>query len=92
MIVYSATKKCFREDVFTNNIDQIILNFFKIKTERLVGMAEINSWKNSLQYMDRLLEDESIPEDVGVSIEYHIPQTSKCSSNRVEAMGIFRTH
>jgi hypothetical protein len=43
VIVYSATKKGFREDVFINNIDQIILNSFRIKTGKLVGRVEVNS-------------------------------------------------
>jgi hypothetical protein len=30
-----------------------------------------------MQYMERVLRDESIPEDCGVAIEYQLPQTAK---------------
>ena len=39
--------------------------------------SEINSWVNSLQYMDRVLNDPAIPGDAGVAIEYHIPKSNK---------------
>lgn len=37
----------------------------------------MNAWKNSLGAMSRVLRDEEIPNDIGVAIELHIPQTSK---------------
>ncbi|HEX4997230.1 MAG TPA: DNA/RNA helicase domain-containing protein [Terriglobia bacterium] len=77
MIVYSATKGQFRADVMTNDIGGIILETFEARTGRSTGDAEIQSWVNSLQYMDRVLDDNAIPEDAGVAIEYHIPLTSK---------------
>jgi len=77
VIVYSATKKSFQDDIMTNNISGIIADAFKRTTGKSTGLSEIESWRNSLQYMDRVLNDESIPSDVGVAIEYHIPQSSK---------------
>lgn len=77
MIVYSATKKEFRDDVMSNNIGNIILNSYKQSTGHSTSESEMASWTNSLQYMDRVLEDPDIPNDAGVAIEYHIPQTSK---------------
>lgn len=77
MIVYSATKARFKEDVMTNDIGGIILEAFQAATGRNTGRSEIESWIHSLQYMDRVLNDEEIPYDAGVSIEYHLPQTSK---------------
>jgi len=77
LIVYSATKARFREDVMTNDIDGIILNAFETATGRSTSKSEIHSWKNSLQYMDRVLSDHEIPYDAGVAIEYHLPQSSK---------------
>ncbi len=61
----------------TNDIDGIILNSFQSATGRTTGKAEMQSWMNSLQYMDRVLNDLEIPHDAGVAIEYHLPQTSK---------------
>ena len=77
MIVYSSTKAQFQDDVMTNDIGNIIHDIFKSKTGRSTNRSEINSWINSLQYMDRVLNDDTIPSDAGVAIEYHLPQTSK---------------
>jgi uncharacterized protein len=80
VIVYSSTKEKFQEDVMTNDIGNIIFDAYKAATGRKTGKSEINSWINSLQYMDRVLTDDDIPTDAGVAIEYHIPQTS----NRID--------
>jgi len=77
MIVYQASKQKFNDDVFTNNIDNIILKFFEKKLNRSTSKSEINSRKESLSFMDRVLNDNSIPSDCGVVIEYQIPMTSK---------------
>jgi len=77
LIVYSATKARFKEDVMTNDIGGIIFDAFQAATGRSTGRAEIESWMHSLQYMDRVLNDDEIPYDAGVAIEYHLPQTSK---------------
>lgn len=77
MIVYHRTKEEFNNDVLTNDIDNIILNALIEKTGKRVGVAELTSFRNSLSYMDRVLLDPDIPNDCGISIEYHIPQTSK---------------
>jgi len=77
MIVYSATKKEFQKDVMTNDIGNIILETFRGVTGHSTGESEIKSWTNSLQYMDRVLNDDVIPSDAGIAIEYHIPQSSK---------------
>jgi DUF2075 family protein len=38
---------------------------------------EIEAWKNSLLYMDKVLADPDIPQNIGVTIECQIPQTAK---------------
>lgn len=77
MLVYQSTKDKFLSDVLSNNIENIILNFFEKKLNRGVSKSEIDSWKNSMGYMDRVLQDDEIPSDSGVAIEFQIPQTSK---------------
>lgn len=77
MIVYSATKQQFQDDVMSNNIGNVILETYKEVTGRSTGVSEVMSWTNSLQYMDRVLSDSAIPHDAGIAIEYHIPQSSK---------------
>lgn len=61
----------------SNDIGHIILDKFRDATGKSTGVSEMSSWANSLQFMDRVLNDDSIPADSGISIEYHIPQSSK---------------
>lgn len=77
MIVYHKTKQGFCNDILTNDIDNIILNALVDKTGKSVGQAELNSFRNSLMFINNVISDSSIPEDCNISIEYHIPQTSK---------------
>ncbi|MBE0565773.1 MAG: DUF2075 domain-containing protein [Krumholzibacteria bacterium] len=77
MIVYTATKAGFREDVRWNRIEATILAEFQRKLGHSTGASEVASWKNSMLYMSNILEDDEIPADAGVAIEYRIPQTSK---------------
>ena len=44
---------------------------------RKTARNEFRSWENSLEYMYKVLNDQAIPEDSGIAIEYNIPQTSK---------------
>jgi DUF2075 family protein len=77
MIVYSGTKEQFQNDVMSNGIGDIIYQTYKSITGKSTGKSEIDSWTNSLQYMDRVISDPEIPGDSNVAIEYHIPQSSK---------------
>ncbi|MFZ2978639.1 MAG: AAA family ATPase, partial [Candidatus Magasanikiibacteriota bacterium] len=77
MIVYQATKLAFSNDVITNRIDDVILEVFKSKLGHSTSPNEQRSWRNSMLYMQNILEDKEIPDDTGVMIEYQIPQTSK---------------
>jgi len=76
-LVYNETKKTFLDDVLSNNIEKIILDFFQKKLERKTSASEIDSRKNSMMYMKNILEDTEIPADSWVAIEYRIPQTGK---------------
>lgn len=77
MIVYQSTKQGFTFDVVTNKIDVEILKIFEQKLGRRTSLNEVRSWKNSMMYMENILQDAEIPSDCGVMIEYQIPQTSK---------------
>ena len=77
MIVYKGTKLNFQNDVLSNDIENIVLKEYKQKTGKNIAAAEINSWRESLTRMSLILNDAAIPADSGISIEYHIPRTSK---------------
>ena len=77
MIVYLATKTEFKSDILSNRIEEKILASFQGVLGSSVGERELAAWRNSLPYMDRVLDDPDIPHDTGVAIEYNIPQTGK---------------
>ncbi len=77
MIVYQNSKNGFLDDAFTKDIEDVILAAFKSRTGRTVARSEIRSWKESLISVAKALNDDDIPSDCGVAIEYGIPQTSK---------------
>ncbi|EMI09424.1 DUF2075 domain-containing protein [Anoxybacillus gonensis] len=76
MIVYEATKEEFLQDVFEDQLVQNICNNFRAKLGH-VNEREIRAWNNSMQYMYRVLNDNEIPNNAGVAIEFKIPHTSK---------------
>lgn len=77
MIVYENNKKGFLNDAFTKDIEEVILRAFRMRTGRMVSLSEVRSWKESLVAIAKVLNDEEIPGDCGVAIEYGIPQTAK---------------
>ena len=77
MIVYLETAEKFCSDVNDNCIEERIHDAFRKRLGRSVGDSEKRSWRNSMQYMRGVLSDSSIPSDLGVAIEFSIPQTSK---------------
>lgn len=77
MIVYSATKEEFSSDILNNQIVEKIQSCLKRNVGFHVAESEQRAFRNSLRYMDKVLEDPVIPNSSGISIEYQIPQTSK---------------
>lgn len=77
MIVYAESKAVFRRDVLSNRIEEVVHELYRARLHRSVGRREVESWRNSMQYMDRVLEDPEIADDVRVGIEYTIPQSAK---------------
>ena len=77
MIIYQATKGKFLSDILSNDIENIVREDMETYGNKRVGLSELSSWKNSLQYMSNIMHDPEIPNDCNIAIEYHIPQTSK---------------
>jgi len=80
MIVFSSNKAEFIHSVRSNGIDRIIEAEVLRKLNRRTPKSELNSWKNSLQYMMNVLLDDEIPNSAKVAVEYNIPRTS----NRID--------
>ncbi|WP_138519437.1 DNA/RNA helicase domain-containing protein [Limnobacter alexandrii] len=77
MIVYTASKSKFLDDVLVDQIHEVIHREFQRKLFRRAGDSEVNSWRNSMKEMRQVLNDPGIPGDSLVSIEYNIPLTGK---------------
>ena len=77
MIIYQATKAEFLQHVRREDMDEVMLRHHRAATGGGVGKPQLGAWAHSLQQMGKILEDEEIPEDAGVAIEYQLPQTSK---------------
>ena len=77
MIVYQADKKDFLLDYNDRDIEEVIHAKYHATTKRKVAKAEVRSWRESLGYVARVLSDPTIADDVGVAIEFILPQTAK---------------
>ncbi|MBR4765760.1 MAG: DUF2075 domain-containing protein [Clostridia bacterium] len=77
MIIYSGTKQNFIDDVVNDRIANQIEELIYKKMGKRTMNNEFRSWDNSLQYMEKVLNDSEIPDNVGVAIEYNVPQTAK---------------
>lgn len=77
MIVYNATKKEFCTTVLENRIGSVVRLAFRQNMGFEPSPSEAQAFQNSLPYVGNILSLAGIPDDVGVAIEYRIPQSSK---------------
>jgi DUF2075 family protein len=77
VIVYQASKSQFLQHALREDIEDIVSRQFRSAMGHGVAAAEIRAWKHSLLEMAKVLQDEEIPPDAGVAIEYQLPQSSK---------------
>lgn len=77
MLVYDGVKTDFIRSLDNDSIAKEIEQKILEKMGRHTSLNEIRSWENSLAYMGKVLNNPAIPDDVGIAIEYNIPQTSK---------------
>lgn len=77
MIVYDGVKTDFLASCENDSIAMEIEENILAKLGRHTPKSEFRSWENSLNYMYKVLNDDGIPADAGIAIEYNIPQTSK---------------
>ncbi|MDO8508380.1 MAG: DUF2075 domain-containing protein [Nanoarchaeota archaeon] len=72
-IIYSKTKREFITDVFSNSIE----NFFVRETGPMFGPSQMEAIRDSMNYMDKVINDSNIPDNAGIAIEYKIPSSSR---------------
>lgn len=77
MLIYSGTKHEFDVDIQSDIIADKINALFWQHGLRHENESEYLSWKNSLTFMQKVLDAPCFPDDIQIAIEYQIPQTSK---------------
>lgn len=77
MIIYENSKGGFIEDIRHGNIASKVQTEFEKHNISHHNDAEYRAWNNSLMYMRNVLDDNEIPDDVKLAVEYQIPLTSK---------------
>lgn len=76
MLVYHGSKKKFIDAVISGTIADTIHK--KLKEAGIPDTeSQYNSYQNSMPYMQMVLSDREIDDDVDVAIEYQIPLTSR---------------
>lgn len=75
MLVYKATKSEFVADVTNDVIVTRITEAFEARLHR-ANASEVRSWKNSMEYMNKVLNTSDIPDQCGVAIEFGVPYTN----------------
>ena len=77
MIVYQEAKKQFLHDVRLDSIEDKIEQKVRERLHKKTASNEFMSWMNSMQYMYKVMEDKSIPDESMIAIEYRIPNSNK---------------
>ncbi len=77
MIVYEGLKTDFLASCENDSIAIEIEENVLAKLGKHTPTSELRSWENSLNYMYKVMNDDGIPDNSGVAIEFNIPQTSK---------------
>lgn len=77
MIVYQEAKKQFLHDVRLDLIEDKIEKKVRERLHKKTASNEFMSWMNSMQYMYKVMEDKSIPDESMIAIEYRIPNSNK---------------
>ena len=75
MIVYEATKEIFINDVINNQIAGRIEQLYRLRVGQNVNPREKEAWKNSMMYMNNVLNDVSLPEHGATDIGFLIRRT-----------------
>ncbi len=76
MIIYDANKSTFMKQVRDGSIGEEVYRCFRKRVGE-VSPSEKLAWRNSLRNMYSVLNNELIPDEVGVFIEYRLPYQNR---------------
>ena len=82
MIVYANQKRAFLDDAQRSDVADVVRERYMARTGRRVSPLELRAWQASLTSFAIALNDDAIPDDAGIAIEYGIQGTS----NRIDLM------
>ncbi|ATZ16300.1 hypothetical protein JN01_0286 [Entomoplasma freundtii] len=77
MIIYQENKDNFLEDIQNRDIQDKIADFYLEKLGKRPSPSEKRSWQNSLTEVYYVLNDQRIPNESRVTIEYNLPSTNR---------------
>ena len=77
MLVYENTTAGFLDDVLDDRLVPEIKRSYEAKGLGIGSDSEVRAWRNSFQYMYKVLHGSGLPADAGVAIEFKIPLTSR---------------
>ena len=77
VIIYQANKREFLHHALYDDIEDVMTRHYAAATGGRVAESQFRAWASSLLQMAKVLQDDAIPQDAGVAIEYQVPQTSK---------------
>ena len=77
VIIYQADKREFLRHALHDDIEDVMTRHYAEATGGRVAASQFRAWASSLLQMAKVLQDDDIPADAGVAIEYQVPQTSK---------------
>ncbi|GGK56169.1 DUF2075 domain-containing protein [Haloarcula sebkhae] len=77
MLIYESTKSGLLDDILSDNLVSRIEAEYAAKGLGGVSPNEKRAWRNSFQYIHKVLAGSEIPDDAGVAIEFKIPLTSR---------------
>lgn len=75
MLVYRATKRDFIAHVEDDSISDRITRAFEARLHR-ASPSEQRAWRNSMEFMYKVLQTKDIVDKCGVAIEFGVPYTS----------------
>lgn len=77
MIIYAETLETFFKQCDSDYIEEVLLKQYKLVTNRSVGKREIESWKNSLAEIEKILYKSTLKRDVYILLEFRLPASEK---------------
>ncbi len=71
MLLYESTKSGFLDDLLGDELVPEIKRGYRNKGLGIGSDNEVRAWRNSFQYMYKVLRGSAVPDNAGVAIEFN---------------------